>query len=125
LLKIEQTQRALSVNTHMHFCAHLQHTQTYPSSHASNKSTLIAFTPQSCTTAVYQNTTTQLHMLPLHTTQFSPRSFVGLSPRRQDLDPRGICGGQSITRTTSPVSIIPLQLHTQTFIHSFMYRRRY
>ena len=72
----------------MHFCAHLQHTQNYPSSHASNKSTLIAITLQSCTAAVYQNTTTQLHMpLPLHTPQFSPYSFVALSPWWQDVDP--------------------------------------
>jgi hypothetical protein len=112
------------VNTHVHFCAHLQHTRTYPSSHASNKSSLVAMTLQSCTATVYQNTTTQVHMsLPLHTKHdtasqvittshtsifpvFFRRPLAAEATFRSHITPRGICGGQSNTRTASPSSSI-------------------
>ena len=106
-------------NTHMHFCGHLQHTQTYPSSHASNKRTLNAITLQSCTAALYQNTTTQLHMsLPLHTSQFPPCYFVGLSPPRQHFDPTPLHVGFVVDKESLGLHPLSVSFHwSSIFIH--------
>jgi hypothetical protein len=120
-VKSKGTKLALYVNTHMYFCAHRQRTKTYhPPSHASSKSTVTAITLHSCTAAVYQNTTAQHHVIATSHTSIFPvffcRPLTAKATFRSHTTPRGICGGQSITRTASPVSIIPLELHIHSCI---------